>query len=1169
TLVADPRYQALPQETRSTALEDVAKRDTRFQGLPDSEKAKVLNHAVSYKAPEAAKPEAAKPKPVPEESPYKQGAKELYGDLAKGIDMVFGLPGAIAKTVDQQARYLYETAIKLNFKNPSEVAVKGAAGDVDWDKYSGGFSFLVNKAFGEGTSESSYAGKGMAAVGSTISSVGIKLGKAQGMSDSEAKASSDVLGNTIMNEVLPHVLSKGYAKGKSMLGKYFANDATAKDIAAKKFEDTSIPKEEVVKATHSILSTLDEHINKGVAEKKAAELIDRGATQKEIDAVVRKDPLVHEALKSVKKQREDLTAKFEADPKTSLLEQQRAAMGGAQPGKAAIKQKPYNPKPEDVPMSERLGQQPTEDLYNKASRDAGGGHPGNESIKGPKYDPASEQKGPDLMAKQSEEVPPPSGIAEPMNPYQPMKNKQAGKAHPELLLGVAAVAAGASLDKDDPIVGGIIAGSLAFLASRGLGVLGKLPNKTTDLSLGSLKDELKPDISTMTHPQQLDDAIYTARTNNTADTEGIWRHIRASRNAGVTKGVDALFRDASEGSIKLNKEGQALYDKTVAPLRKLVNELRAKIGGVEADKAIEDLGTRIALNHRTWLDNIISGDPVGSGNKGGMFARTPGSVKPRNVFATDDGQIVTVKKHRGDDRYTYHFWENGEVVGTSFDKGRLGSGDMLGDVKLKEAKQRDIEKHSPIRYVSSDLAVWGLRAGELLKYAREKELSDRILNSKDSSGNALFPHEADGMHKIPPDYRKLTGDAASIPQFQGRYMPERYAEVIEDAAKNNKSGLIPLVNNIITRSFMLNFFPHFMNEFLHWWDARGASGVVTPFGVPMGASKGLVGLAKTLPDAVKSVITQDDFQMKILRNGGSLMAPIGRHATKAEDILSYALKDAVKTGQLLDIAKAIGTTVPETLKRISDGSAAIMWGLRDIMYTQLIKEQLLTTPDMAEAIKEVNRHMPSYRLPSRILGSRTVAKGMKSEWVQFSAYHHNMLSSLANMAEELASPMMKNKPNEFVKGLDRTLALAMASYIVFPALDSTYQSMFGSNDHKLTERKAGPLHLIDSGQEAVNAPSVDSFHNFAVSVVTPTPMFTIPAEILNNRYGYTGKKIVKPGTEGKDALRYLESKLKPVDSAVRVSEGKRTLQEILLEQIDVQTDHEAKRKRAEGYANRK
>jgi hypothetical protein len=309
--------------------------------------------------------------------------------------------------------------------------------------------------------------------------------------------------------------------------------------------------------------------------------------------------------------------------------------------------------------------------------------------------------------------------------------------------------------------------------------------------------------------------------------------------------------------------------------------------------------------------------------------------------------------------------------------------------------------------------------------------------------------------------------------------------------------------------------------------------------------------------------------MKILRNGGSLMAPIGRHATKAEDILSYALKDAVKTGQLLDIAKAIGSTVPETLKRISDGSAAIMWGLRDIMYTQLIKEQLLTTPDMAEAIKEVNRHMPSYRLPSRILGSRTVAKVMKSEWVQFSAYHHNAISSLANMAEELASPMMKNKPSEFVKGLDRTLALAMASYIVWPALDRAYQSMFGSDGHELTERKAGPLHLIETGQEAVTAPSIDSFHNFAVSVVTPTPMFTIPAEILNNRYGYTGKKIIRPGTEGKDALRYAESKLKPVDSAVRVSEGKRTLQEILLEQIDVQTDHEAKLKRAKRYARQK
>lgn len=731
---------------------------------------------------------------------------------------------------------------------------------------------------------------------------------------------------------------------------------------------------------------------------------------------------------------------------------------------------------------------------------------------------------------------------------------------------------GAAQDKEHPYIGALEGAALGLsattLAHFGVGKFAKLA-KRDNLNLSDLVSRYTPDLTTITNTKQLSDAFFWSKASSHADSAIIAQHIDHAAKTEVPAHIDKMFRDASEGSIKLNPKGQEIYDRTVQPLRNIVNSVRAKYGAA-ADAVIKDLGTRIALNHRTWLDSMLEGGADrAQGGAQRLFSGKPGASKARTVFATDDGHIVTTKhvpgqwvekdgkKYKQPSQYKLTLWKDGEVVGTRMSKVKPTDGVEVGDVKLRQAKQADIEQHSPVRYVQSDLAVWGLRAKEMLKYDRDQELLKAMLNSKDSEGVSLFPHENEGMHNIPEDYRKLKGDAAAIPQLQGRYMPANLAEVIEDAAKANKAGISNFINDTVIRSMMLNPFPHVANEFMHWWDARGASGWITPTGLGRvsgpgyGASKGWYGLYKTMPDSIKSVLTYDKFQVELQQHGGSLMAPSRREAANMDKILQYSMKEAMKSGSLRTIAQSLGMSPFRLMKKISNGSSSLMWSIRDIFYTQLVKEQMMMGKNMREAIDEVGRHMPTYRLPPRVLGSRKVSQFMQSPLVVFSPYHHGLLSSLGEIGKEIASPVIKGHSNEFVKGMDRLGALVAASTMVVPYIDSIYQAHFGQPGGTVKQRRAGPLHTIEGVEKTYDDPSYQNFAYLAMGIVTPSPVMTIAPELMSNRSLLTGRPIMKPGREEKDALRYMASKLKPADVASRIGEGKLSTEAALLSVMDV------------------
>ena len=695
------------------------------------------------------------------------------------------------------------------------------------------------------------------------------------------------------------------------------------------------------------------------------------------------------------------------------------------------------------------------------------------------------------------------------------------------------------------------AGLAAILVKHG----GMEPSEFSKLG----EEYWKPDFNTMLDPRYLGRALQWTKMATTADTTVLWQNLKNARKVGVSEAMDRKFRNVSEDPKTINTlsaEERVLYEQYVMPLKAAMAEQLNKIQDpAERQMVAHEIETRAAKNHRAWWDAITDGSE-GIGPRG--FQKAASATKARSVFALEDGTIITVKKlpsaagKPGDFKVTA--WKDNVRTDLGLSKTNVTKGSDFAGQKVVSAKQIDIEKHTPIRYVDSDIATHSLKLGELMKYTREKELVDNLLQSPAAQG--LFAHEKYGQ--IPPGFVQPEG-SMSIPSLRGVFMPKEYAEVFGDFIKKNKGSenLLEGAKNIMIRAMMLNPYAHIMNEMVHWYDSRGISGFITPTGVGA-ASKGLYGMAATMPDAVRSVILQDKFQIEMQKTGGFLLYPAVKNQRAWNNILQTSLTQAVKTGSFKEMAIALGTSPARLAKKISDMGSSIMWATRDIMYTQLVKEQVLMGKTMEEAIKETGKHMPEYYIPSRIIADnqlgRVASKTLQSPLLVFSPYHYGMVKAV----KEIGKDMTSGKMNHMANGLDRAAAIMVALTVLYPVLDEINQNLTGQDEAK--QRRAGIYHIINSVGEIMDGKKDAS--SLVSSLLTPNPAIVTAIEELQNHYLWSGQPIRHEGASAKaqalETARHLASKLKPAQTVDDVAyAGRKSWEQAALAELDIQAKSKA------------
>jgi hypothetical protein len=642
--------------------------------------------------------------------------------------------------------------------------------------------------------------------------------------------------------------------------------------------------------------------------------------------------------------------------------------------------------------------------------------------------------------------------------------------------------------------------------------------------------------------QSLDDEMYTNYQMKGAVENTYNQTMKDMRDQGLTSETQQKLVHYYEGSIKdLSQEEHKWYQEAFLPAmdmykNSLSNAL--KEGGKDMEFN-EGVFPRFALDKGGFLDRLLEGSRQGMGGLQGRYATTPSAMKGRSVFALEkDGhrQVVTLGKNN-----VLTAWENGkpEVI-AKFD-GKLKPGMEFEDGrKLTQATLKEASDHTDVKYFQDGVEGLLRKAAELQAYTRELSTLNNIKN--DPRFESFAKHE--DAKDIPDNYRHLK---TPVPQLRDYKFEPHIAETLEDYLTPGPEGILPkafeLANNAVIKSLFLVPLPHIANEGLHWIPERGW-GWVTPDGWQR--------LNQFSKPAIESVLKQDKLQKDIALNGGSPLYTRVANEMYWKSRVKESLKDLNKTPGFSQLAKDIGMAPKELYNLISDTSSKTMWSIRDMMYTEAIMEKQAQGMDLKAAIKEVERHMPNYRIPNRVMGSRSLAKVMKNPLVSvFSYYHYGMAKSFTEFGKSAVGT-----PKERMNAIGQMAVLGTLYYLLYPEMDKFLSKVSGK---PLKMRRAGGTALMENIGKVTEGEKAPQ--DIVRSLVTPSPMLQIPIEVLFNRELFTGQKIYDPSKKdkGKRLAEYVGKQITPIRTAMQPMEGKKSVEDTLLEYFgDVRTVDEQK-----------
>jgi hypothetical protein len=693
--------------------------------------------------------------------------------------------------------------------------------------------------------------------------------------------------------------------------------------------------------------------------------------------------------------------------------------------------------------------------------------------------------------------------------------------------------------------------------------------------------------------QQLDDMLHKLGTYTTKDRSEHVVGYKENTDKGVTEQQRAQWFNMRENGVELPPEGKAVLDAIDAENIALVR--KAKGMGLEVGEEFTSGQSRIRLFSEKekpgWKESIkkfFSNDtPMGD-----KIANEADAAIERKVFQTDDGRVIELHRQpedtqikmpdgkmrqikkgteiwewkdgkkqlighsdnlqlkRGDKFDTKRFSEKlseGPEVGTASERRKFKMEPTIVDGKVPE-----IERHSPYRYLhdaeaSARIANMGLR-----KMVREAEA---IENLKKSELFKQVGHSPEQDLKDLPKGWKQPENIDRIPQLRGWAFDPKTRVIIEDFAKVWDNSMYMKLSNAIVKNMMLNPIPHMFNEVMHLWNARGFSGWVMP--------SRLGTFADTARVAWRDVGNQTQFYRDIMREGGSVLGADPRNKGYFDVIQKEASKQMFGTPEMernmKGLAKKLGVPVANLYNGISEASQKAMWFTRDVMYVQLVREIMARQEKsgnkmtLKEAIDQAEKHMPNYRLPSEVAGSRAVSYVLRDPRISmFSRYHYGMVKSLVNTLKDVDPRNLKTAEGRehFREGVDSMIAIGVALSVLYPLMDSIAEVMFGEGAE---QRRAGPFHLLHAGMDVVTGKKDASALIWPVFTFNPVALTV--GQLAFNKKIFTGKEIYHPDDSLADIMGDVTGytagqipQVPPIMSATSEEEGATKL---LARQLDI------------------
>jgi len=600
----------------------------------------------------------------------------------------------------------------------------------------------------------------------------------------------------------------------------------------------------------------------------------------------------------------------------------------------------------------------------------------------------------------------------------------------------------------------------------------------------------------------------------------------------------ALTKYYGESQRALRSNLRYLMDKGIIPKEELSDNFFARMFSPLDQKTLENLRAQGIIEDEPSLWSQMREKLVGRDFGAQDVQGIKGAGKQRAIFELERTSGKRSIIQVGKDGKVWE-WTNGKArplhpdVTKLTEDGTLKAGDKtLGGV-VKQGSMEDIEAHTPYRYNKDSLAVLLSKLNESRAMVRGHQA---IENLKASDFFKQSSHEVKGGVPMPEGYVQPK-HLERLPGLSGYAFPARTAWIIEDFARQRNPNILTEMSGMLVKNMMLNPLPHIFNEALHLYNARGLTGWVTPAGISR--------FAKGFPDALRSVITQDEFYRDTAKYNGSLLAPATRVSALEQALGTKALNEFAEGGGLKEMARYFGRSVLDMYDGISKASNKAMWVIRDTMYMQYVKE-LMEHKNLSHemAIKEAERHLPNYRLPETIgegvLGAKTgriLSETLQNPNVSvFSRYHYGMLKSIMETMKDIGA-VRKGAEGmaEFKEGVDTMAAIVVATAALYPLMDMVAQSLTGNPDAK--QRRAGPYHLGHAISEVADGTKDPQAVLSAIFTFNPALLGLVQLGLDRNLYN--GQHIYNPESApdviARDVGKYVFGQLPQAGQVMRAA----------------------------------
>jgi hypothetical protein len=667
--------------------------------------------------------------------------------------------------------------------------------------------------------------------------------------------------------------------------------------------------------------------------------------------------------------------------------------------------------------------------------------------------------------------------------------------------------------------------ALGYEGSRLAGAVNAVTNKAAGISsLGSITSRLGDPI------QKISDSLYTLSKAAQGMKMQWLVDVKNFLPKDYAEHAENIYHSFEDPSIKLGPRAQYIKDKMIAPIMNKNAKMKdmLTILGVKTGPEVENYVGRIPLGESSIVDTIRSTLPQNATKGISTFAP---EMQSRKVFGMEGAGEQDLHLVQSKSNNTFQVYRGGKVMGS----GKLGADDLankqvkfMGETfKLTDSTTKAIEANTPLRYHHDALlsAINGnINLSEALHNA---QFLEQFKHSPEFKQLVVQPKS-----DAPEGFREV-----NIPQLKGYKFSERVANVLDDFSGAGKGGALEQlgrINRVTVGALFWNPLPHIMNVLDHKMIEGGLVGNLKALTVDLPST------IKTALQAHSEVMNMGPLYRQAVKEGGGLIYP----SVVTKNFAESMAKQLGTAPEMDAVSKAWGYANPaQMVQRIYAHSAKSLWSWNDIIMMHGYIAKMKAGASLEHAMTDTEKHIPNYRIPDQVMGSRAVAQMLKSPAVTaFGRYDYGRLASYGNMVKDLIG--RDSSIADRAHALDQMAMLATASLVVYPALDQMIQKVTG-NDHATLRRfgASGPIdavHKFTSGQS--NLPMMMS------SLMPLSPALKLPVELMSGTDTFSGQKI---GSKGEPVSKYVGQNVAPLGMVQQGTSGRKSATEIVAAQMGI------------------